>query len=73
MIVIYLVFIQGTHDVIDAAGKTIQALKAKVSSWVDVRDVAEAHVRALLKQEAGGHRIIVSAGNHNWQEWRKFV
>ncbi|KAL0062381.1 hypothetical protein AAF712_010727 [Marasmius tenuissimus] len=53
----------------DAAGKSEQALTARVSSWVDVRDVAEAHVRALLKQEAGGNRIIVSAGHFNWQEW----
>lgn len=31
-------------------------------SWVDVRDVAEAHVVALEKPEAGGERILFSAG-----------
>lgn len=32
------------------------------SAWVDVRDVAEAHVRALEREGAGGERIIVSGG-----------
>ena len=31
-------------------------------SWVDVRDTALAHVLALEKDEAGGQRIITSAG-----------
>ena len=31
-------------------------------SWVDVRDIAEAHVVALEKPEAGGERILFSAG-----------
>ncbi|KAJ8089399.1 hypothetical protein PM082_014647 [Marasmius tenuissimus] len=53
----------------DAAGKSPQTLASRIFCWVDVRDVAEAHVRALLKQEAGGNRIIVSAGHFNWQEW----
>lgn len=30
--------------------------------WVDVRDVAEAHVNALLKPSAGGKRFFVVAG-----------
>ena len=29
--------------------------------WIDVRDVAEAHVTALQKEEAANERIIVSA------------
>jgi nucleoside-diphosphate-sugar epimerase len=31
-------------------------------NWVDVRDVALAHVRALTVEEAGGERFIVGAG-----------
>ncbi|KJA22025.1 hypothetical protein HYPSUDRAFT_41417 [Hypholoma sublateritium FD-334 SS-4] len=38
-------------------------------AWVDVRDVALAHVLVLEKPDAGGERIIVSAGSWNWQEW----
>ncbi|KAJ3540770.1 hypothetical protein NMY22_g4156 [Coprinellus aureogranulatus] len=38
-------------------------------AWVDVGDLAEAHVRALEKEAAGGERIIVSAGPYIWQEW----
>ncbi|KAF8991367.1 D-lactaldehyde dehydrogenase [Cyathus striatus] len=37
--------------------------------WVDVRDVAEAHVQALEKAEAGGQRFLISAGAFIWQEW----
>jgi len=31
-------------------------------AWVDVRDLALAHVIALEQEEAGNERIIVSAG-----------
>ncbi|KAI0635002.1 NAD-P-binding protein [Trametes polyzona] len=39
------------------------------SSYVDVRDLALAHVLALKKPEAGGERIIVSAGPYKWQDF----
>lgn len=32
------------------------------SSWTDVRDVTEAHVRALKKDAAGGERITGNSG-----------
>ncbi|KAJ7844935.1 NAD(P)-binding protein [Mycena olivaceomarginata] len=41
--------------------------------WVDVRDIALAHVRALQKQAAGGERIIVAAGAFKWQDWRSML
>jgi nucleoside-diphosphate-sugar epimerase len=41
--------------------KTAQDLKG-TSAWVDVRDLGEAHVRALRMAAAGGERIIVSSG-----------
>jgi nucleoside-diphosphate-sugar epimerase len=31
--------------------------------WVDVRDIATAHVLAMEKPEAGGHRFFVTQGN----------
>ncbi|KAK0187889.1 D-lactaldehyde dehydrogenase [Armillaria mellea] len=37
--------------------------------WVDVRDVAAAHVGAMQVPSAGGERIIVSAGSWVWQDW----
>ncbi|KAJ6581816.1 D-lactaldehyde dehydrogenase [Mycena capillaripes] len=37
--------------------------------WVDVRDVSEAHVRALAVPAAGGERIIVCAGSFVWQDF----
>lgn len=39
------------------------------SCWIDVRDLAEAHVLAIKKQEAGGERIIVSEGPFKWQDF----
>ncbi|KIJ53250.1 hypothetical protein M422DRAFT_222631 [Sphaerobolus stellatus SS14] len=41
----------------------------RVHNWVDVRDVAEAHVKALVVNEAGGQRFIISEGNFIWQDF----
>jgi nucleoside-diphosphate-sugar epimerase len=49
------------HDSILVEGITEPQLKL-CSSWVDVRDLAGAHVRALRLEEAGSERIIISAG-----------
>jgi hypothetical protein len=37
--------------------------------YVDVRDLAQAHVNALVKEEAGNQRLIVSAGVWTWQDF----
>ena len=47
--------------VISTSPKTNQEL-LESNAWVDVRDVALAHALALEKPDAGGERIIVSAG-----------
>lgn len=39
------------------------------SSYVDVRDLAEAHALAVIKPEAANERIIVSAGAWKWQDF----
>jgi nucleoside-diphosphate-sugar epimerase len=41
--------------------------------WIDIRDLALAHVRALKKEEAGGERIIITAGAFSWQDWRTYI
>ena len=38
--------------------------------WIDVRDLAEGHARALEIPEAGGERFILSSGLWIWQDWR---
>lgn len=48
---------------------TSEARHKEASAWVDVRDIAEAHVRALKEEKAGGERIIISANSFLWQEW----
>ena len=47
------------------------ALVTFQDSWVDVSDVAIAHVRALEVPAAGGERFIISAGPYIWQDWRE--
>ncbi|KAF8989799.1 hypothetical protein BDQ17DRAFT_1372801 [Cyathus striatus] len=44
-------------------------LLEEVNGWVDVRDLADAHITALEREEAVGERIIVAAGRASWQEW----
>ncbi|KDQ29970.1 hypothetical protein PLEOSDRAFT_24631 [Pleurotus ostreatus PC15] len=46
-----------------------EALTTTGSSWIDVRDLAEAHTRALERAEAGGERIIVCVEPFVWQDW----
>jgi dihydroflavonol-4-reductase len=40
---------------------------------VDVRDVAEAHVRALVRPETEGERLIVSGGSLWMTEWGQIL
>lgn len=53
------------------SSKTKEQLSSIGSWWIDVRDLAEAHVLAIQKQEAGGERIIVSEGPYKWQDFGK--
>jgi hypothetical protein len=52
------------HDNVLLEGRSAEVLKQS-SAYIDVRDLAEAHVRALKEEKAGGERIIVSAGTPN--------
>ncbi|KAI6167371.1 hypothetical protein EDD17DRAFT_1468946 [Pisolithus thermaeus] len=46
-----------------------QSLSNTLYTWVDVRDVGEGQRRALETPEAGGERIIISAGPWRWQDF----
>ena len=52
--------------------KTPEQLAAFQGSWVDVRDISLAHVKAIEVPEAGGNRFIISSGNFVWQDWCKY-
>ncbi|EIW83698.1 D-lactaldehyde dehydrogenase [Coniophora puteana RWD-64-598 SS2] len=52
-----------------ASNKTLATLGG---CWADVRDCAEAHVRALEIPEAAGQRIIISTGPWKMQDWRAY-
>ncbi|KAG5650224.1 hypothetical protein H0H81_000267 [Sphagnurus paluster] len=49
------------YDAVLVDGKSKDFLTTQGSAYIDVRDVAEAHVLALEKEAAGGERIIISA------------
>ncbi|KAJ3033588.1 hypothetical protein HDV00_006046 [Rhizophlyctis rosea] len=42
--------------------------QTETRAYVDVRDVAEAHVRAFQRPEAGGKRFLTAAGVFKWKE-----
>ncbi|KAH7914940.1 hypothetical protein BJ138DRAFT_1142976 [Hygrophoropsis aurantiaca] len=50
-------------------GESQKFLATTGSSFVDVRDLAEAHTLALEKEDAGSKRIIVSADLWKWQDF----
>lgn len=53
-----------------ASGKKRESdLPAPFGNWVNVHDVALAHVRALTVSEAGGHRFITSNGPFAGQDY----
>lgn len=54
-------------DVVSAGEKTAMP-PTKGPVWVDVRDVAEAHVRALMDPSLGGKRMLLAAGVYCSQE-----
>jgi nucleoside-diphosphate-sugar epimerase len=47
--------------------KSENDLSAYVGNWIDVRDVAEAHVQVLIQEHAGGQRWGPSVGPVFWQ------
>ena len=56
------------NSVISCTGLT-PTIEAFQASWIDVRDIAEALIQSLSKEEAGGKRFIVSKENFVWQDW----
>lgn len=53
-----------------AGGLSPMELSKIGTTWVDVRDISEAHVLAIETAEAGGERIIISTEPYAWQDWR---
>lgn len=54
---------QRVRDMIQGAAKE-KLPPTGIFLWVDVRDVALAHVRAIEVAEAGGQRFLVTAGHY---------
>ncbi|KAJ3877793.1 D-lactaldehyde dehydrogenase, partial [Lentinula edodes] len=53
----------------DMGGKTLEVITTIGGGWVDVRDIALAHVLALQKNEAGGERLLISKGEFVYQDF----
>jgi len=60
------------YDAVLIGGQPEEVLLATQASWIDVRDLAEAHVLASEKEAAGGERILICAGSYVWQDWCKW-
>jgi nucleoside-diphosphate-sugar epimerase len=52
------------HDTVLVEGSQSEEFLKHGSCFIDVRNLAEAHVKSLEIEEAGGERIIVSAGKY---------
>jgi hypothetical protein len=63
--ILYNVLVKG-----DFLGVSPLVGPAPGQAWMDVRDVAEAHVRALEVPAAGGERILIVTETMVWQDWR---
>lgn len=55
------------------SGQTKVLTKPGVWLWVDVRDIAEAHVAAIEKPEAANQRFLVSEGTFNIGQVADFI
>ena len=51
-------------------GRDAETVFPRGEGWIDIRDMALSHVLAAQKPDAGGERIIVSAGDWVWQDLR---
>ncbi|KAI1798372.1 NAD(P)-binding protein [Ganoderma leucocontextum] len=56
------------HSIVMKGQMGSESLAETGTSWVDVRDVAEAHALAFIEPAVGGERIIVSANAFKWQD-----
>jgi len=63
----------GLNESTEALYKAISATDNKIPAtpfpaYVDVRDLADAHVRSLRVAEAGGHRFLICGGSYTYQQ-----
>lgn len=54
------------YDLVSGTNKTVP--QTQFWGWVDVRDVARAHVKALEVSGAANQRFLVTAGRYSYQE-----
>ncbi|KAG8722977.1 methylglyoxal reductase (NADPH-dependent) gre2 [Ceratobasidium sp. 395] len=55
------------------SGQSRELTPASVHIWVDVRDVAKAHLAAIETLEAGNNRFLVSEGTYNMGQLSDFI
>ncbi|KAJ4470790.1 D-lactaldehyde dehydrogenase [Lentinula aciculospora] len=53
----------------DMGGKSLDEIAVVGNGWVDIRDVALAHVLAFQKEKAGGERLIILEGDFSYQDF----
>ncbi|VDC04351.1 unnamed protein product [Peniophora sp. CBMAI 1063] len=60
--------IQYLYNILVKGDMDASALASQGGGWIDVRDLALAHVLAAQKAEAGGNRFILGAGHYFLQD-----
>lgn len=61
------------YEVLYKNSMETEELATHSNYWVDVRDVAKAHMLAAKTPAAGGERFIVNHGAFYWQDVGKFA
>lgn len=54
-------------------GKSLDTVSTIGGGYVDVRDIALAHALALMKEEAGGERLLISKGEFVFQDFSEYL
>ena len=54
-------------------GSPAEMITAFGGGWVDVRDIALAHVLSLQKDEAAGERLLICGGEFVYQHFSVFL
>ncbi|KAL5521316.1 hypothetical protein ACEPAG_9240 [Sanghuangporus baumii] len=57
------------YDYVFSNTKSMEERASVQSEWTDVRDIAEAQLKALRTPEAGGQRFIMTSEPFTWLDW----
>lgn len=63
----------GLYNTLIKGARSDEQLATEGGAWVDVRDVAKAHVLAAKTSAAGGERFLAVGGHYYWQDIGMYI